>query len=185
MYFTQSQLPLLDLLYQNSYVIPAYQRPYSWCSHGKSNKNDQVNQLWSDLLEAFTENPKEIYFFGSMVTIQRGERRFEVVDGQQRLTTISLLFAAMKCFFIWAASQNLIRDEQENFLADKEVENLINAITANYDEMIFNKGLPSQASKPSEKKLRIEKFDGFDYDNILKLSMTCTLQQKWASRLPR
>ena len=60
-HFTPLQQPLVDLLNKNLYIIPAYQRPYSWSSLGKSNKNDQVNQMWDDLLEAFTENPKEIY----------------------------------------------------------------------------------------------------------------------------
>jgi uncharacterized protein with ParB-like and HNH nuclease domain len=67
LHFSPAEIAILDLLYEASYIIPAYQRPYSWGSVGKSAVNDQVNQMWDDLLDAFEENPKEIYFFGSMV----------------------------------------------------------------------------------------------------------------------
>ncbi|MEY4926342.1 MAG: hypothetical protein RI894_778 [Bacteroidota bacterium] len=172
--FSPRQQPLLDLLHQNSYIIPSYQRPYSWGAQGKSNKNDQVNQMWEDLLEAFKENPKEIYFFGSMVTINKGERTFEVVDGQQRLTTISLLFAAMKCFYTWAANEKIIK-EDDGQLAQMD----LNAIYENYDEMIFNRKKTTRASKAAEKKIKIEKIDGYDYDHILNLAMTCTPTPRW------
>ena len=69
-HFNPQEQPISDLLNDNTYIIPAYQRPYSWGSQGKSSSNDQVNQMWDDLLDAFSEKPTEMYFFGSMVTIR-------------------------------------------------------------------------------------------------------------------
>jgi len=74
---------------QICYEIPPYQRPYSW---GKEN----VQELLEDLWEAYTENDNE-YFIGSLITIERErDRRYDVVDGQQRLTTLNLIFACLR-----------------------------------------------------------------------------------------
>lgn len=74
---------------QIRYVIPAYQRPYSW---EKSN----VEQLLDDVWQAFEGNDEE-YFIGSLITIEREKGRlYEVVDGQQRLTTLNLIFSRLR-----------------------------------------------------------------------------------------
>jgi hypothetical protein len=74
---------------QICYVVPAYQRPYSW-------KRDNVQQMLEDIWEAFQENDPE-YFIGSLITIEKErDRRYDVVDGQQRLTTLNLIFAALR-----------------------------------------------------------------------------------------
>lgn len=71
------------------YEIPPYQRPYSW-------DQDNVRELLEDVEEAFNEEDPE-YFIGSLITIER-ERNvlYEVVDGQQRLTTLNLIFARLR-----------------------------------------------------------------------------------------
>ena len=70
--------------------IPAYQRPYAW-------EQEQAEQLLDDLLEAATDAPNEPYFLGSIVVIKaKNERATEVVDGQQRLTTLTILCAVLR-----------------------------------------------------------------------------------------
>jgi len=69
--------------------IPEYQRPYRW-------REEQAIQLLDDLEESLTREVDEPYFLGSLVLIRRGTRRFDVIDGQQRLTTLSLLFALLR-----------------------------------------------------------------------------------------
>lgn len=74
---------------QIRYEIPAYQRPYSW---------DKVNveQLLDDLWESYEAKDEE-YFIGSLITIEREkDRLYEVVDGQQRLTTLNLIFSRLR-----------------------------------------------------------------------------------------
>ncbi|AIE76157.1 DUF262 domain-containing protein [Synechocystis sp. PCC 6714] len=74
------------------FKIPEYQRPYAWTT-------DQVGDLWNDLLNALDQKDEEEpeYFLGSMVLV-KPERKpeAEVVDGQQRLTTLTILFAAIR-----------------------------------------------------------------------------------------
>ncbi len=101
--FTPEHSPL-DRIFaaDTTYRIPAYQRPYSWQAVGKSERDNQVVQMWQDLSSFFEDNRQnnKEYFLGSMVIIEDRDklRTFEVIDGQQRLTTLLLLFAAMRCF---------------------------------------------------------------------------------------
>ena len=65
-----------------TYVIPLYQRAYSW-------KENEINQLIDDICDCEDEN----YFLGSLI-VDKKSNKFEVIDGQQRLTTLFLL---LKC----------------------------------------------------------------------------------------
>lgn len=147
-----------------TYVIPAYQRPYSWQALGKSDSNNQVNQMWDDLWAFFEENQatdKE-YFLGSMVIIEKKLRSFEVIDGQQRLTTIALLFAAMRCFL---ASMSAT--------AAPELADFLKRADARLDELLFNRegvGLVQSA------KLKIERATGYDFDKALNDAIACSPQ---------
>lgn len=75
-----------------SFNIPPFQRRYAWT-------DDQVSELVSDLLDDqmwLTNNSRKVpYFLGSIVLSQEGDG-FSVLDGQQRLTTTSLLLAVLK-----------------------------------------------------------------------------------------
>jgi len=71
------------------YVIPSYQRPYAWTI-------DQASELFDDLFDFFKCEPEEGYFLGSIVLIkQETEPYAEVIDGQQRLTTLTILLSAL------------------------------------------------------------------------------------------
>lgn len=70
------------------YEIPKYQRPYSWTE-------DNVSELISDVADAFESDLIE-YFIGSIITIEKGKKQYDIVDGQQRLTTLTLVFAGLR-----------------------------------------------------------------------------------------
>lgn len=74
-----------QLLKSHTFVIPRFQREYSW-------ESEQINQFWSDV----TENVSESYFIGSMVAYRIDRSKLAVVDGQQRLTTITILLCAIR-----------------------------------------------------------------------------------------
>lgn len=74
-----------DLLTSGYYVIPRFQRPYSW-------EGENISDFWNDVVVNATDD----YFIGSMVVYTLGERRFGVVDGQQRLTTIMILLSTIR-----------------------------------------------------------------------------------------
>lgn len=69
---------------QNKYVIPLYQRNFSW-------RREQIEQLLQDVFSAFKQNPNGNYYIGSLVVLKRSNGDYEVVDGQQRLTVLSLI----------------------------------------------------------------------------------------------
>lgn len=75
---------------QFEFSIPDYQRPYAW-------GGEQTNQLLSDIMEAQQRNPEEPYFLGSLVLVKvEGNPKADVIDGQQRLTTLSILLAVLR-----------------------------------------------------------------------------------------
>lgn len=74
---------------EKTYIIPLYQRNYSW-------REEQCRQLFADLMAVHNEQRKH-HFFGSIVSKAADFDGYErlIIDGQQRLTTISLLLIAM------------------------------------------------------------------------------------------
>lgn len=84
-----AQFTLRDLLEKNYFEIPSYQRKYAW-------DNQQIDELWSDFEDVFNDD-KQIHFFGQIVTYKdvQGNRN-ELIDGQQRITTIFILFAVLR-----------------------------------------------------------------------------------------
>src|SRR5258706_14372497 len=79
---------------RKQFVIPIYQRTYSWT-------RQQCEQLWQDIVRAATDEEVKDHFIGSIVYVQAGilviarTPQFLVIDGQQRLTTLSLLLVAL------------------------------------------------------------------------------------------
>lgn len=90
---TEEQLNKIFNLTNYQFEIQSYQRPYAW---GK----DQVLELIDDLCDAFPyplESNHPDYFFGSIILIkQEGKPNAEVIDGQQRLTTLTLLLSVFR-----------------------------------------------------------------------------------------
>jgi hypothetical protein len=71
------------------YSIPSYQRPYAWTEV-------QAGDLFSDLFDFYVKEKDDTYFLGSIVLIKdEGKPHAEVIDGQQRLTTLTILLAAL------------------------------------------------------------------------------------------
>lgn len=79
------------------YVIPSYQRPYSW-------REKECERLWKDIVE-MERKKRPGHFVGSIVNIAEsamptGVQTFMVIDGQQRMTTLSLLLVALRDYLI-------------------------------------------------------------------------------------
>ncbi|MGL2590462.1 GmrSD restriction endonuclease domain-containing protein [Helicobacter pylori] len=90
-------IKLLDFIgksQEKQFVIPVYQRVYSW---GK----EHCKQLWDDIIKTGGNNQIEGHFIGSIVFVHDGiytthHNELLIIDGQQRLTTITLLFIALR-----------------------------------------------------------------------------------------
>ncbi|MDR3203823.1 MAG: DUF262 domain-containing HNH endonuclease family protein [Deltaproteobacteria bacterium] len=71
------------------YEIPPYQRPYAWTV-------EETSALFDDLIDFYNQQKDDSYFLGSIVLIkEEGNPKSEVIDGQQRLTTLTILLAAI------------------------------------------------------------------------------------------
>ena len=82
----------LNFVFSDDYLfeIPLYQRPYAWTT-------EQVDELLDDLLNAMDRDAQSPYFLGSVVLIKNeSDSTSAVVDGQQRLTTLSMLFCVLR-----------------------------------------------------------------------------------------
>ena len=84
-----SESHLLEFLEgaRKRFIIPVYQRNYEW-------KKENCKQLFDDLVSVIKED-KESHFFGSIVSCAHGKNEVVLIDGQQRITTISLILIAM------------------------------------------------------------------------------------------
>ena len=84
-------ITIKEVLSNDSYIIPIYQRNYEW-------EQPQIERLISDI-NSIGEN--EQYYLGTLVTFKRDDGSYELVDGQQRHTTLNLIKAILdkKTFF--------------------------------------------------------------------------------------
>ena len=71
----------VEQIFQAKYVVPIYQRNFAW-------GEEQICQLLQDIRESINDQQ---YYIGSLVVLRRQDGTFEVIDGQQRLTTLALL----------------------------------------------------------------------------------------------
>lgn len=107
-----TETKFLDFLKKSpQFTIPIYQRTYSWT-------NRECRQLWNDILRAGRDDAISSHFVGSVVYIEKGlfqvaeQSQLLVIDGQQRLTTLSLIIEAL-------ARQLGTREPVEGFSAKK------------------------------------------------------------------
>ncbi len=102
------------------YVIPLFQRPYSWTQKHWST-------LWQDVMDLVDDPNARPHFFGSTVTaparsVPQGVGKWLLIDGQQRLTTTQLLLAALRDAAIHINEQNLAQKiEGQSLLTAYEV----------------------------------------------------------------
>lgn len=97
------------LIKENNLKVPTYQRPFAW-------KEKQIEELLNDIKESINE---EEYFLGTIVlTKTKGVKKMEIVDGQQRISTIAIFFAALKTYFPDERSSIKI---QEDYLSEYDI----------------------------------------------------------------
>ncbi len=118
-------MKLLDFIgksQEKQFVIPIYQRVYSW-------EKEQCKQLWDDIVKTGGNDQMNGHFIGSIVFVHDGiyttsHNELLIIDGQQRLTTITLLFIALR---------NYLNDEDE-FLKKFSCQKIRNRYLINSDE---------------------------------------------------
>lgn len=85
-----------NMLYGNEIFVPTYQRAYSWETDLKTNDSPkQVNVFLSDLMDYINSQSSSPYYFGHFLFENKGCRCYGIIDGQQRLTTITIFLAVL------------------------------------------------------------------------------------------
>lgn len=74
----------ISQIFESQYIIPLYQRNFAW-------REVQISRLLKDVYDSFQRNASGNYFIGSLVVRKRRGEDYEVIDGQQRLTVLSLI----------------------------------------------------------------------------------------------
>lgn len=100
-----------NLFTDNNFEVPVYQRYYAW-------KHNEVEDFWNDLLDLVQGN-RNGHFFGQLVTVKHDDVQ-EVIDGQQRLTTSSILLAVLRDIAAdWNKNQHdVMSDNSSDMLRD-------------------------------------------------------------------
>ena len=92
----KNTLPLqevsIDALFNGSvratYEVPIYQRNFAW-------EKDEIAALVADIYDAYRKDSASVYYIGTLVSFYKGDNVFEIIDGQQRLTTLMLLLKVL------------------------------------------------------------------------------------------
>lgn len=121
-----SKSTILDYIANDNkrFIIPVYQRSYNW-------KETQCRQLFDDLMKVIKNNRTK-HFFGSIVSVfakNGGKYEYTIIDGQQRVTTVSLLILALHKLLkenkIGSDDSNLVDKLLNNYLIDRYNDEII------------------------------------------------------------
>ncbi|WQW44484.1 DUF262 and DUF1524 domain-containing protein [Helicobacter pylori] len=142
----------------NQFVIPIYQRVYSW-------KKEQCEQLWDDIIKIGGNDKMNGHFIGSILYVLDGNTHSNnpllIIDGQQRLTTITLLLIALRNH----SSDEVKRKEIESYLinSDKDGDKKFRIILSESDKDTLLSLIDENKRKPSKLSLKImENFKLFE-----------------------
>ncbi len=154
-------MKLLDFIgksQEKQFVIPIYQRLYSW-------EKEQCKQLWDDIIKIGGDDKMDGHFIGSIVFVQDGiyttsHNELLIIDGQQRLTTITLLLTALRDH--WSDKRKEIED---HYLINsgKDGDKKFRLILSESDKDTLLSLIDKDRRKPSEPSLKImENFKLFE-----------------------
>ncbi|WQT46747.1 DUF262 and DUF1524 domain-containing protein [Helicobacter pylori] len=145
---------------KNQFVIPIYQRLYSW-------EKEQCKQLWDDIIKIGGNDKMDGHFIGSILYVLDGPystsyNKILIIDGQQRLTTITLLLIALRNHL----SDEVKRKEiEDHYLinSDKDGDKKFRLILSESDKDTLLSLIDKDRRKPSEPSSKIvENFKLFE-----------------------
>ncbi len=152
--------PLLKFIkdnQKNQLVIPIYQRVYSW-------EKEQCKELWDDIIKIGGDDKMDGHFIGSILYVLDGithsDNTLLIIDGQQRLTTITILLTALRNH--WSDKRKEIED---HYLinSDKDGDKKFRLILSDSDKDTLLSLIDKDRRKPSEPSSKIvENFKFFE-----------------------
>lgn len=146
----------------NQFVIPIYQRLYSW-------KKEQCEQLWDDIIKIGGNDKMNGHFIGSILYVLDGNTPSSpllIIDGQQRLTTITLLLIALRNCLSGKEVGKILRNQiEDNYLinSNKDGDKKFRLILSESDKDTLLSLIDGSRRKPSEPSEKImENFKLFE-----------------------
>lgn len=164
------------MLSSGYYRIPRFQRPYSW-------DRDNIQEFWDDVVR---DNPSD-YFIGSMVVYKDGQQGYGVVDGQQRLTTITILLCVLRNTLVELGLGDLAQGihgliERRNI--DNKPEYIVSTETSYpyFQDSIQKLGEPALKVEPLREELNLaaafEQLSALVSDAMKSVEVDTTLSEK-------
>lgn len=150
------------------FQIPLFQRPYAW-----EKKNWET--LWEDLMSLYTGEVEGSYFLGSIVTqaisaTADGISPFTVIDGQQRLITLTILLATLRHYFVKQKKTQLADEIYNLYLINqyKKNEDVYKVLPTQDDREVYKSIIESKKAKELKKEGKIYEAYNFFADLIKK-----------------
>jgi len=138
----------------NTYIIPSYQRPYSW-------GEKECSELWEDLKFRFDDKNSDEYFLGNIVLAKSNQNDIiEVIDGQQRLITLIIFF---KVLFLFDKENDYLEEaiwNKDRRDKTKKTERLTTRVYEDNDNQNFKKVL--DYTEEDIKNIDIKKANQFE-----------------------
>ncbi len=143
---TANQISFIDFLKENQekkLLIPIYQRAYEWTTK----KDKEVYKLWEDIENIELSDSNSTHFLNSIVYIEdeKNKHFINIIDGQQRITTLSILFIAIKDRLesLFKENEKLLKKDKDNQTLISEIEDIrieIEKISDNFLKRKWKKG---------------------------------------------
>lgn len=159
----------LEKCFTNFFIVPDYQREYVWKA------DQQVDRLLSDVSEAYEANADKEYFIGTTVVFNNNGQ-LELIDGQQRITTLFLSLCAFRRLF---DERDMTHDDMDSFICNfkrtaKGLEHRYHLIlqydeSSNILQLIAENKLP-EADKISQSCIRLIDAYRWIYNELSKLN---------------
>lgn len=118
-------IPIADIFSNINYLVPIYQRNYAW-------SETQIEQMIEDIESSIDDSNKN-YFLGSLIVNQTDNNVYEVIDGQQRLTTLYLLEKYLRVVFAKEALRFEAREKSNrtlSYISDSSNQELIEELSS-------------------------------------------------------
>jgi hypothetical protein len=142
----EASTTIKQMLAGNKIYVPSYQRAYSWDTETeKTNSPKQINVFLSDLEDYNKSATKSKYYFGHFLFEEKEEKKYGIIDGQQRMTTIVIFLSAL--FSRLKKIRPLKETEQETFEDIIKRNSTYRFETVDYDDRFFKDCVIDQTKK--------------------------------------
>jgi uncharacterized protein with ParB-like and HNH nuclease domain len=155
--FVMKKRSLREVLDKPEFIVPEYQRLYSW-------EEEQHRELWSDLkkfiegdIGSGSDDISDVFFSTIYLASDEEKRRYEIIDGQQRLTTVHILLRAIL--------EQLEEMEEEGGFDTLETEKLFKQAKSQIKTILYDESVDKIGKEP---RLSLNKHDEEVFDALIR-----------------